>query len=233
MNGDYGHLTCVMHMEGVKPDEREFSAEARKFAKFHRVPDANMFAVFGAQSTESRLAATYSALKKIKGCSRFVFFGHGWKSGFQLGWNLNNVWQLVEEFEKKAKDDPLAIVLYSCSTAEGASDPGDLVGTQGGIADKIRDCMVSRGITGYVAAHRTAGHTTRNPYLVRISSEPDKCPQSATEWYMDPKSTLWKTWTSRLSRTVFRYQAPFLTNYEINGFMTKDDFDFRKIFERE
>jgi hypothetical protein len=223
-----------MHLEGPAPDEKEFSAEAHKFAKFHHVPDTNMFAIFGKQSTASRRAATYSALKRISGCDRFVFFGHGWKSGFQLGWNMNNVGELVEAFSDMRNCDvrPLDVVLYSCSTAEGASDPGDLVGTQGGIADAIRDCMVRRGIRGLVAAHRTAGHTTRNPYLVRISSEPDKSPQDPTEWYIDPKSTLWKTWGQRLSKTEFRYQAPFLSSAEIAGFLTRPENEFLRYFQR-
>lgn len=227
-----GHRTLVLHMSGDRPDLREFEAEAKKFCEFHRVPASNIFAVPANTPTASRRAQTIKALQKAKSVDRIVFFGHGWKNGIQLGWNINNTWELIEEWVrlKQCEVRPIEIVLYACSTADGSSDPGDRVGTQGGFADKLRDCLCNRDVIGHVVAHRTAGHTTRNPFLVRCESKGTE--SGSTYWLVEPQSDLWHTWIERLGRTQFRYQAPFLSIDVIRRYLEMPENEFLRWFQR-
>lgn len=229
----YGLTTAVLYMSGDSPDLKEFERESAKFCEFHKVPASNVFAVIAAQDNESRRSTTIDALRKVRNCDRLVYFGHGWKTGIQLGWNINNCWELVQKFNEvwhngdgrlEPSRIPLTVCLYACSTADGTKDLDDVVGTQGGFADRLRDCLKSRGISGRIVAHRTAGHTGWNPYLVKASTD------GLTYWLTKPFSPLWKKWIARL-KTEFRFQVPFLEEKDVAYFMALSDEDFSTFFK--
>lgn len=94
----------------------------------------------------------------------------------------------------------------------------------------MRDCLCNRDIVGHVVAHRTAGHTTRNPYLVRCESKGYE--NGSTSWLVEPKSDLWHTWIERLGRTQFRYQAPFMSQAEIIEKLSMPEQEFLRWFNK-
>jgi hypothetical protein len=229
----YGLTTAVLYMHGTTPDYAEFKRESDKFCEYHHVPASNVFAVMAAQDNESRRSTTIDAIRKVRNCDRLVYFGHGWKTGCQLGWNINNCWELVQKFSEIWHNGdgrldpcriPITVVLYACSTAEGKTDLDDSVGTQGGFADRLRDCLRARGIRGEVIAHRTAGHTGWNPYLVRLSTE------GPTHWFVKPFQPEWKKWIKRL-KTQFRFQVPFLEKETVKIFLAMPDDEFSVLFK--
>ena len=93
--------------------------------------------------------------------------------------------------------------------------------TDGGFADVLRDEMVRAGLSsGWVDGHKTAGHTSFNPFLVRFLCEDVDDPEHGAEggsWLVQPRSQLWRKWIAALKskKNGLRYRFPFLTEMEI------------------
>jgi len=223
-------IVCF-YMDGPGKDTAEFKRECEKFCKFNGVPRSNIFPITAGKPTEVRRASVASAMAKIYKCDRFVYFGHGWKTGIQLGWNLATCWELIERLAE-TRENPtggITVVLYACSTAEGSEgEPGDLVGAEGGFADRLRDCAHNRGLTCRVVAHKTPGHTTWNPYMAFVETEPGL--PDETFWVVEPGSRYWLKFVKRM-KTTFRYAVPFMTIPEINRVMSLSEADFLKKYE--
>lgn len=120
-----------------------------------------------------------------------VFLCHGWATGTQFGWAVDNVSALAS-FLTSIASPTLKVTLYACSTGDGpsqftpiatptdqstaAADALNAPGGDGGFADKLRDHLSqsfsAKGIhwTGWVDAHDRRGHCTSNPYVRRFYS---------------------------------------------------------------
>ena len=132
-------------------------------------------------------------------------FCHGWKSGIQLGFRRWSSRFLADRIVALGHPAP-RIFLAACSTAQGwGKEEGNRsnVGGEGGFADKLRDNLVARGIMGgWVDAHTTLGHTTRNPYVRRFYMDPEGT--YGAEWLVRPGSRLWARWRIAVRGAGFR-----------------------------
>ncbi|QQS36579.1 MAG: hypothetical protein IPM56_01095 [Ignavibacteriales bacterium] len=99
-----------------------------------------------------------------------AFFCHGWQTGFQFGFKTNTSVEyqsstygdcaaLAEAIARIATPD-VKVVLYACST--GATDDG--------FAATLRDELATRRPNCRVDAHKTLGHSTKNPFVNRFEA---------------------------------------------------------------
>lgn len=151
-----------------------------------------------------------------------TFFCHGWGSGNQFGFRKNNLKDLAQVIKANCTDD-VKIALYSCSNADGPAvnvwpfNVGH--GADGGFADLLRDHL-ARVCMARVDAHKTKGHATWNPYVVRFTcaSVEDKAKGGkGGYWLVDPKSEHWGQWRRRLANQsdTLRYRFPLMTQVDI------------------
>jgi hypothetical protein len=201
-----------------------FIPEAKKFAKFHGIPDENVIGIDGTKSNPAarRRAQVLNALRDVEQLELLAFFAHGWPNGIQFGFQRKHIQLLVGHFPAKPY---LKVVLYACLNAENDKRDRDHrnvgPGTDGGFADLMRDEMVRFGMTeGRVDAHKTAGHTSWNPYVVRFPCEDVQDEEFGAEgggWIVEPGSTYWKKWVKALRVNVndIRYNFPMMDEADI------------------
>lgn len=217
---------------GRKDATGAFIPEAKAFAKVHDVPEENVVGlnlvrVTRAVRKRKVLERIYSHQGKL---DAIAFFGHGWPSGIQFGFRKGDISPLVKAL-KFAGNRHLRVLLYACWAAENQvvdkkhNEVGP--GTDGGFADLLRDEMVRHGLDlGWVDAHKTAGHTTWNPYVVRFHGRTVEDVERGGEggsWIVSPKSPYWKKWRNRLtSDRSFRYEFPFVEEIEILYLLEKE-----------
>ena len=153
-----------------------------------------------------------------------TFFGHGWPQGIQFGFNRKTAFSLADCVSKNSTDDAI-VVLYACLAAENDKRERTVgnVGpaTDGGFADTLRDELVRYNLnSGWVDAHKTKGHTTINPFLVRfLCSEVDDPEEGGVggAWLVESQSQMWRAWRDALvdADTHLRYDFPFMTEMDI------------------
>ncbi len=130
-------------------------------------------------------------------------FSHGWRTGIQFGFSLANVDELAVELARGCTS--VRVALYCCSTGSG---PG--VGGDGGFADMLRDALCRAGaVDCQVDAHDRAGHTTKNPYVVRFMGQGSATGGQGGQWIVAPKSKLWGRWVRAL-RGDLRFRFPLM-----------------------
>lgn len=214
--------------EGKRDATGAFIPEAKAFQKRHNIPDEHMFGVKcpGVAKAKRRQAALEGirAVGRTGKIDTIAFFGHGWPKGIQFGFNRNNLIELVNTMAEICQDD-VNVILYACLAAENDErdtdygNPGPA--TDGGFADMLRDEMVRQGMkSGWVDAHKTAGHTTWNPYVIRfLCSDVEDEEEGAMggAWIVEPRSQFWKKWRTALKSAegTLRYDFPFLSELEI------------------
>jgi len=213
---------------GKKDATGAFIPEATNFKQVNNIPDelflgVNLKKVKASKRREIVLDKLNSIEKPLDG---IAFFGHGWPQGIQFGFRREHIEELVKAMSFVCKRD-CKVVLYACLAAENdirdniVKDIGPA--TKGGFADKLRDAMVREGfVGGHVDAHKTAGHTTRNPYVVRFLTDNilthEKFDYSGGSWIVEPGSMFWKKWVRYLHESkTLRYTFPFLTEMEIKN----------------
>lgn len=185
-----------------------FSPEARLFAQGRS--DAVVIEVPQDLPAAGKFRATIAAVEQHQP-DVVAYFGHGLRRSLpQLGVSLGNVDTLGAAIAAFATAP--RVVLYACSAADGFGPAGD-----GGLADGLRDAMVGSGATGaQVDAHRTAGHTTRNPYVRRFLADT----ALGGVYIVEPRTPLWPRWVEAL-RGPMRFKFPFLTIAAIHGALAK------------
>jgi len=130
-------------------------------------------------------------------------FSHGWRTGIQFGFGLPHVDDLAVELARGCTS--VRVVFYCCSTGSG---PG--VGGDGGFADALRDALCRAGaVHCQVDAHDKAGHTTKNPYVVRFLGQGSATGGQGGQWIVAPKSALWGRWVRAL-RGDLRFRFPLM-----------------------
>lgn len=207
-----------------------FVPESRFFAKTHAL-DASLIRGFDLVNT------TYSQRKRAVGqaildagsvyrLDSVIFFCHGWSTGLQAGWRRHELIDLVSLLSRSCSST-VKIALYACLTAENDT-PDHLIqsvgpGTDGGFADILRDELVRANLTRcQVDAHKTRGHATWNPFLVRFSGV-DVVDRSTGgiggKWLITPQSELWSRWVDKLNDRaaigLLRYRFPYMTADQI------------------
>lgn len=215
--------------KGKKKDATgAFIPEALAFRRFHDVPDENSFGLdLVAVPMIARRSEVYRAIHEAsyqRPIDAIAFFGHGWPDGIQFGFEREHIDELAALLCRKCSKD-VKIVLYACLTAE--NDKRDIKhkdvgpGSDGGFADELRDAMVRNGLTqGWVDGHKSVGHTTWNPMLVRFLCEDTSDLDYDGEggaWLVAPRSEFWKRWCRELRspRGTLRYEFSLLSELEI------------------
>jgi hypothetical protein len=207
-----------------------FIPEAKKFAKLHSVPKENVIGMTLVGVKKSvRMERTLNAIHDA-GIQRpldcIAFFGHGWPNGIQFGLTRPDIPTLCALLKRKSSKN-LIVVLYACLAAENDVRDKKITelgpATDGGFADELRDQMVRECITqGWVDGHKTAGHTSWNPYLVRFlcsSVKSELYGAVGGAWLVEPGSDYWSKWVNRLSINTkgFRYRFPFMTEFQVKA----------------
>lgn len=209
---------------------RTNNSHGKRDASHVFVPEAAAFAE--AHGTEARDCLGYSVKRGLRarwnrrwrmgrdlkarasrGYEMVAFFGHGtWKGSF-LGWNRATARRLAKLLAACCVPS-VRVVLYACSTAENQLKDrkhGQLAtGCEGGFADVLRDEMDRAGFAGFrIDAHKTPGHATRNPYVVRFT-------RNDTRWIVHPDRDRprWHAWRAALNGS-FRLRFPTKTIAEV------------------
>jgi len=201
-----------------------FIPEAKAFAEKYSVVDDDMLALNCRHySLMKRREEVCVFLRNKKDVGLIGFFCHGWPAGIQLGFTKQRCRLLVEYLKLCCLPD-VKIVLYACSTGSNKETRQTTVpknigpGTDGGFADVLRDTMLANGfVGGWIDAHKTKGHTTKNPFVLRFYTQPvfeDTWDVKGGEWLVSPKSELWPDWR-RIMKTDFRFEFPVLSEREI------------------
>jgi hypothetical protein len=201
-----------------------FVPEALAFQRYHKIPDENCIGINCTKNNppESRRDQVLRIIGNRKNLDLLAFFGHGWPNGIQFGLQRRHIPFLVQHLDNPS--DSLKVVIYACLTAENDVRDTDIhsVGpaTDGGFADLLRDELVRHGITkGWVDGHKTAGHATWNPYVVRFLCESVDNPEIGGEggaYIVPPNSQFWRKWVNVLRKNPdVRYWFPLQTEMEI------------------
>lgn len=213
-----------VNTEGKKDATGAFIPEAEEFGRMYDVPGADRLGVDCLHYlARHRREDVCSFLRNKKDIDLIGIFCHGWPNGLQIGFNKQHIHLLVQYLKLCCRKD-VKIVLYACSTASNKENrkmkmPFNVgPATDRGFADSLRDSMLKDGfLGGWVDAHKTAGHTTRNPFVVRFYVEPtfeDTWDLPGGEWLVSPKSKLWRDWRPLL-QTDFRFKFPVMDQVSI------------------
>jgi hypothetical protein len=195
-----------------------FIPEARAFAALHGVPENNMCAVDCRRPVKARRTQVLEAIAAVgrnQKIDMIAFFCHGWPSGIQVGIRRAEIPQLVDRLKHFAAKD-LKIALYACLTAENdvRDQERERIGpaTKWGFADTTSYLLGKEGFHGWIDAHKTSGHTTWNPYVVRFMMQ-DSSPRAA--WLVEPGSQMWGPWVKAVRGTNVRFEFPFWTEIDL------------------
>lgn len=202
-------------------DGDEFKREATHFACYYDATLVPIPYAKGPISKKLRLETVKSAFEQHSKDEPFdvvAVFCHGWANGIQLGYKVSD--STVDFFAELIHTHcapNVKVELYCCSTAHDRDkDKGEEIGpgSYGGFASELHTAMCEYGVdpfTSWVDAHFTAGHTTRNPFLVRFN---DKAGVQAGKWLVKPNSRLWPMWRKSLKGGM-RFMLAMLTTKEI------------------
>ena len=202
-----------------------FIPEAMAFAKLHKVPETNMLGVPcpGMPAGKRREAVCDFFRGHTDGKIEMIaWFGHGYSTGIQFGFNIQTIPQLVEYMKLCCADD-VSMIFYACSTGSTNKKTRAIKspGTNNGFADKVRDYMLWAGFRGgWIDGHLKPGHTTLQPFLLRFYVEPmfeGIWDVPGGEWIISPKGPLWKKWRDAIQTkgSTFKFLIPFAAQAEI------------------
>lgn len=209
---------------GLKDATGAFIPEAKAFAEKYNVLDEDILPVNCRDfNVTKRREEVCVFLRNKSDVELIAIFCHGWPVGLQVGFSKSNITQLVGYLKMSCVEN-VKIVLYACSTGSNRASRKTRVpknigpGTDGGFADTLRDTMLHYGFHGgWVDAHKTKGHTTRNPFLLRFHVQPvfeEEWDVPGGDWLISPKSELWPDWR-RLLKTDFRFRFPVMREIDI------------------
>jgi len=208
----------VFYAPNINHDE--FGKEARKFAKCHNIPKSDMIAVDTKKlKFQERRALVMKELRKRKGqlYDCIAFFCHGWIRKLQLGFKMISLPALGRRISDMSTVS-VKVLLYACNAAEDdhtREDGACGLGDDGGFAHELRDAVGDAGCTCCaVYGHDTAGHTTKNPYVV---VHWNSGPYRDARYLIRPRGPYWRQWREELKHGTFRFRFPFMTNTEIEG----------------
>ena len=212
--------------KGRKDATGAFIPEAKRFMKYHRQPDSNLFLIDNRANKRFMRNKVEKILteRKAQELDCVAFFCHGSKTKIQLGYDRKTIHALAIHLFY-ACCNKASIPLFSCDVGRDADrdrqDDLQYWGGDGGFQDLLRDelCAVYDGFGEYWGAtygHSIYGHTTRNPHL-RICPGLGSPTGGAGGFYVVWKKPrdMWNAWR-KLLRTDFRFEVPFLSIQEIH-----------------
>jgi hypothetical protein len=205
---------------GKKDVTGAFAPEARSFAK--------TLALHGARCVAERFDATApkagrahciaQALQREHPIDAVAFFCHGTIDAIQAGFTRRSVDALAQALAVCGTED-LTVLLYCCSTGDdpkGRSLAAPGTGDRS-FADLLRDALCRAGKTRCrVVAHATAGHTTRNPYVLFFEGMGSPVGGIGGIAPVAPRHPLWRTWRNTLRDTDLRFRFGLLGVDEIH-----------------
>ena len=199
-----------------------FIPEARAFKEYYGVPDENFIGIDCTKRNKpvNRRTQVIETLRQVDSLEYLAFFGHGFPDGIKFGLRRKHIGFLVGNMRAKLN---LKVGLYACLAAENDVRDTNVrnvgPGTDGGFADFLRDTMVREGITdGWVDAHKTAGHTSWNPHVVRFMCEDVEDLEYGAEggsYLVAPRSASWKRWCKALRKNTDGLRYSFLSKSEL------------------
>ena len=163
----------------------------------------------GAENKTAKRELVYSTLRRTSDLQRIAFLCHGWPSGISMGFDSKHVAQLARAIASSCCSNVVYIGLFACLTGMGKFWGGKrnkknlndraekIVTPREGFAMYLCSELDKLGIHAVITAHLTSGHTTRNPYKVRIEerngliNRQRMCPSSP--------SVDWRDWVKRLN----------------------------------
>lgn len=229
---DASRLLCIAPQHNTtKPDATgAFQPEARAMLRYYGGSASSVVLIDNRAEDKAQRNAVRAALAARRGSLRgLAVFCHGFASGIQFKFRLPQIDSLAQSIVAAAESDiaNLRIALYACDTAKDVDPSTDDVqafGGDGGFADKLRDaiCAASGGAwQGWIDAHTTAGHTTRNPHIRRFDGQGTAAPKTGGSYIVPAKKgePTWVRWREAIIDTSFRYEAPFLSTAEIHQYL--------------
>lgn len=213
-----------VNTHGKRDATGAFIPEALAFQEYHGIQPEFCIGVDCSKyhMSKKRRDKVFTAISSRKNLDLIAFFGHGWPDGIQFGINRRHIPQLVDALNEPSPD--LKVVLYACLAAENDVRDSSITdlgpATDGGFADLLRDELARNGVTdGWVDGHKTAGHTTWNPHVVRFLCETVTDEERGGEggaYLVAPGSQLWREWCYVLKNNqAVRHWFPVQTEMEI------------------
>lgn len=203
-----------------------FQPEAKAFVRLH-TGKLVLFDNRNGDSDRARECLDALALENGKGHACVGLFCHGFRTGLQTGVRIGprmigprsvKTWA---EYLVNALNPDGVVALYACDAARDAdADRADDMVTgpagAGGFASELTREMAALGWGGWLDAHVTTAHTTKNPYTRRFYSDDD------TEdgfWIVPPKASQHRQWQRWLKSEVFRLSFPLMTAQQIQEWL--------------
>lgn len=169
----------------LKSDGNEFRNECREcfdhWALDENINDMCRLEMGKDDTRAQKKKATLNAINSMgSGLDRIALFCHGWPKGISFGLSIKDVPELATTIAA-VSEKVVYIALFACLTGKGAFWGGSknkkntenryekIVTGREGFAMFLCSELFKLGIEAEITAHLTSGHTTRNPYKVRIS----------------------------------------------------------------
>ena len=197
----------------------EFGKRARDFCEYHQIPDQNLCEWKPVKGPIAKGIMRNNLLTEIqsrKDIDLIALFCHGFPDRLQFGLHLQHTDDLALACSASCTND-LRVVVYACSAADNnvRDLKGDGPATDGGWCDSLRDSLCRQGITQcQVDGHLTAGHTTRNPFLVRFLGNGRSEGGIGGEMIVPRDHALWKKWGQSLKGGM-QFAFPMMTTKQI------------------
>lgn len=213
--------------KGRKDATGAFIPEAKRFCDFWELSRNNIHLINNKQNKARMREDVLDIIDDHTGIlTDVVFFCHGFKSGWQLGFRKKHVSEFVDACSTKflydgTMENPAPMVtFYSCDVARDLDKDrqNDMkqLGGDGGLCDEVRDELCRQGYTFCrVVGHSTAGHTDKNPYCKMFDGKGSPIGGIGGEAPVYRGHPLWKQWIAAL-KTDFRFEFPWLTIGEIH-----------------
>jgi hypothetical protein len=204
---------------GIYDATREFLPSALRFVRFHGGTAANLYTFPSTGPMPRRrepiakvLAAVTAPIEKL------AFFCHGWRSGLQCGYGVDNVQNLASFVVTRCTVDAY-VLLYACNTGADGEGPDSGPAGDGGFADQLRDTCEAQGRRVTVFGHTCRGVASSNPYARAF--RPGMGGKGG-EWYVDPKAPHWPKWVRALHEpmSTLCWRFPFMTSEQIRAELT-------------
>ncbi len=211
-------ITETQNRQG-KHDGDEFKREAtllwEHWAIDHNIKDCTRLEL-GNDSRIRKFASVLGAISDTADLDRLALFGHGTTRNTSHGITPLNVSKFAEAVAS-VSNESVHIGLFCCLTGRGnfyneikstQDRQEEIVTINEGIAMLLCSELFKLGTVATITAHLTSGHTTRNPYKVRIQPVDGKI--CRTRMKAPSPSIDWRRWVAMLKETpTYRFDTMF------------------------
>jgi hypothetical protein len=169
-------------------------------------------------SRAAKKQAVLSVLNEYDNVNRIAFFCHGTPKGISLGFSVANIRELARAIAAACGSNVVYIGLYACLTGRGNFWGGTknrknledrkekIVTKREGFAMLLCRELDDLGVHAVITAHLTSGHTTYNPYKVRIEKRGDYI--TRTRMCKAEPRDKWRAWCKKLLVDLtYRYEV--------------------------